>query len=503
MGERETLKRGMSSEAISPSRPGRDVDLPRLGYKALAIGAALFVVYVGLRSWRLTSYGLWADEVFSVRAARLTWSELFRFIAADAVHPPFFYILLKLWIAAAGATLLGLKLLPLLLSVGALAPLWLLCRELKLGPAESMLAFWLIAVNGYLIHYSQELRMYSLLFCLSVWSVWLFLRFLDAAFSWRVLLSLLAVNVLLVYTHYFGWLLVGTQWICVLLWRPRLLGWFSLALTAQAVAFAPWAYAVAGSAAKVDVVPESLQWIARPGWAEVIWYLATLNGILPWRHTTPLGILLFGAPIAIALWRLFRSRRPASGRSLAILGMLSVVPIAVSLVASRLLPQSVWGERHLMAGAVPYLVMVAGAVSYIGRGSVRMALIVLLVTWSSVAGVVGMLREEGRIPWKGLAQHMIDEEGPSHPSVKVYAFEGWTAAPLEFLFADLPDRQFDVVVTEPDLMEGARFWVVFREPTRRVQGQPRAVLERRACRIDGERSAHDGGQRVVVFRATC
>lgn len=494
----------MSSGAVSPSRPRRDLDLSRVGYSTLAIGAALLVLYVGLRSWRLTSYGLWADEVFSVRAARLAWPELFRFIAADAVHPPFFYILLKLWIAAAGATLLGLKLLPLLLSIGALVPFWLLCRELKLGLAETTLAFWLVAVNGYLIHYSQELRMYSLLFCLSVWSVWLFLRFLGAAdASFRVMLPLLVVNVLLVYTHYFGWLLVGTQWICVLLWRPRLLGWFSLSLTALALVFVPWAYAVAASAAKVSVVPGSLQWIARPGWADVIWYLATLNGILPWRHTTPLGILLFGAPIVIAMCRLLRRRQVASGRSLEILAIFSFVPIAVSFVASRLLPQSVWGERHLMVVALPYLLMVAGAVSYVGRVSARIALIMLIVTWSGMAGVVGMLREEGRIPWKSLAQHMIDEEGPSHRSVKVYAFEGWTAAPLEFLFADQRDRQFDVVVTEPSLMNGERFWVVFRDPTLWVKGDPRAVLEQRGCRIDAERSAHDGGQRVVVFRASC
>ena len=494
----------MSSEAESPSRPGPDLELSRIGYSTLAIWAALLVLYIGLRSWRLTSYGLWADEVFSVRAARLAWPELFRFIAVDGVHPPFFYILLKLWIAAAGPRLLGLKLLPLLLSIGALVPFWFLCRDLKLGLAETTLAFWLITVNGYLIHYSQELRMYSLLFCLSVWSVWLFYRFLGAAApSCRAVLPLFVVNVLLVYTHYFGWLLVGAEWLCVLLWRPRLLGWFSVSLTALAVVFAPWAYAVAASAAKVSVVPGSLQWIAKPGWAEVIWYLATLNGILPWRHTTPLGILLFGAPIGIALWRLFRSRQLESGRSLEILAVFSVVPIGVSFVASRLLPQSVWGERHLMAVALPYLLMVAGAVSYVGRVSVRIALIVLIVTWSGVAGVVGVLGEEGRVPWKSLAQHMIDEEGSSLRSVKIYAFEGWTAAPLEFLFADLRDRQVDVVVTGPGLMTGERFWVVFREPALRVQGDPRAVLARRGCRIDGEQSAHDGGQRVVVFRATC
>jgi uncharacterized membrane protein len=494
----------MQGEVVSASRVKRRSERTRIRHSTLAIWAALLVLYVGLRSWRLTSYGLWVDEIFSVRAAQLAWPELFRFIATDAVHPPFFYVLLKLWIAAGGATLLWVKLLPLILSITALLPFWLLCQELRLGLTEATLTCWLMAVNGYLIHYSQELRMYSLLFCLSLWSLWLCLRFLSAASaSVRVVVPLFVVNVLVVYTHYFGWLLVGTEWLCVLLWRPRLLGWFSLSVSGVTLAFSPWVYAVATSAAKVDIVPGSLQWIARPGWAEVTWYLATLNGILPWRHTTPLGILLFGAPIAFALCRLLGSRQLASARSLEILGVFSFVPIAVSFIASRLLPQSVWGERHLMEVALPYLLMVTGALSYVGRVSVRIALIVLIVTWSSVASMSGMLREEGRIPWKRLAQHMIDEEGPSHHGVKVYASEGWAAAPLGFLFADLGNHQFNVEIGEPERGDGEHFWVVFREPTLWVQYHPRAVLEQRGCRIDAERSADDGGQRVVVLRATC
>jgi len=481
------------------------IDRPRIGYSTLAIWTALLVLYIALRSWRLTSYGLWVDEVFSVRAARLPWAELFRVIAADAVHPPFFYILLKLWIAAGGATLLWLKLFPLMLSIGALIPFWLLCRDLKLSLTEAALGFWLIAVNGYLIHYAQDLRMYSLLFCLSVWSIWLFLRFVSSASaSFRVVVSLFGVNLLLVYTQYFGWLLVGTEGLCVLLWRPRLLGWFSLSFTGLALAFAPWAYAVAASGTKTSVVPGSLQWIPRPGWAEVLWYLATLNGILPWRHTTPLGVILFGGPIGLAMLALLRGRHPPSRRRpIELLAVLSVAPVAVAFIASRVLSQSVWGERHLMVVAVPYLLMVALSVSYLRRGSLRIALIILMVTWTGVAGAAGMVSEEGRIPWKSLVQYLIEKEAPSSRHVTVYTFEGWTAAPLQFLLADLGNHQFDVLVTTPRDMDQAKFWVAFREPAARADEQPRVVLEHRGCRIDAERSVHDGGQRVTLLRAAC
>src|ERR671913_402855 len=67
------------------------------------------------------------------------------------------------------------------LYVASVAPLLLLCRELRLGAWETNLALALAAVNGYLIKYAQEVRMYSLLLLLTLCSLWLFARFLNAA----------------------------------------------------------------------------------------------------------------------------------------------------------------------------------------------------------------------------------------------------------------------------------------------------------------------------------
>jgi hypothetical protein len=485
---------------VSPPPPS-----PKRARYTPAIWAALIVLYVALRSWHLTSYGLWDDEVFSASAAKLPWSHLFGSIAADAVHPPFFYVLLKLWIAGGGASLLWLKLLPLLLSVGALLPFWLLCRDLNLNAVETTLAFWLMTVNGYLIHYSQELRMYSLLLCISLWSLWLFLRLLNAQrTSFRVLAALFMVNVLLVYTHYFGWLFVGTEWICVLIWRRRRLVSFSLSLVALALFFAPWAYAVvAAYPPQGNVLPPSLHWISKPGWAELLWYLATLNGALPWRHTTPPGLVLFGVPIALAFYRSLRSQQSPRLQPVKILSVLPFPPIIVAFVASQLMTHSMWGERYLIIVAVPYLLLVAVSLSWVRRASFRIPLIVAILTWTGVASAVALSLDEGRLPWKSLAQHLIQQEGPALRNAMVYTFEIWAAGPLKFSLADLDNHQFDVVVTRPALMSGEHFWVAFRDTTLRPGDDPRAILEQRGCRLDAERSVHDAAQQVVLFRASC
>jgi len=84
-----------------------------------------------------------------------------------------------------------------------------------------------------------------------------------------------------------------------------------------------------------------------------------------------------------------------------------------------------------------------------------------------------------------------------------FSIEKAGVQPKVFLLADLGNHQFDVRVTTPRDMDQATFWVAFREPAARAEDQPRVVLERRGCRIDAERSVHDGGQRVTLLRAAC
>src|SRR5215470_6516511 len=118
----------------------------------------LVIAYVAVRLWRLTDSCLWFDEIFSVHAAEHSWLGLFSFVAQDLVHPPLFYVLLKVWIAAGGESQLWLRLLPVLLAFIGIIPFLLICRELEFRGSTTLLAFLLFAVNGPLIKYSQEVR---------------------------------------------------------------------------------------------------------------------------------------------------------------------------------------------------------------------------------------------------------------------------------------------------------------------------------------------------------
>ena len=49
--------------------------------------------------------------------------DLLGFVAADIIHPPLFYALLKVWISIGGESLFWLRLFPLLTSIAVIIPL--------------------------------------------------------------------------------------------------------------------------------------------------------------------------------------------------------------------------------------------------------------------------------------------------------------------------------------------------------------------------------------------
>ena len=108
--------------------------------------------------------GLWYDEAFTWRVARLPFPRMMEALAGD-VHPPLWYVIEWVTIRLFGESEVVLRLPALLFGV---LGLWLVYRlGLALGYARktSTLAAVLLAGLPGWIYYSQEARMYTLLAC--------------------------------------------------------------------------------------------------------------------------------------------------------------------------------------------------------------------------------------------------------------------------------------------------------------------------------------------------
>ncbi|HYN84778.1 MAG TPA: glycosyltransferase family 39 protein [Pyrinomonadaceae bacterium] len=409
---------------------------------------------------------------------------MMRFVAADAIHPPLFYALLRVWTRLGGESLLWLRLFPVAFAVAGIVPFVLLARGLRLSFGETNVALLVLAANGYLIKYSQEVRMYAPLFALGTTSLWLFVRYLNTPHadvratdddgarvdkgatrrSLAALVALFVANLLLVYTHYYGWLVVAAQLFFLLLSRRRrrLFAPFAASLAALAACFAPWVYAVArATAAESQGVRQNLGWIARPSPGDLLGFLTQLGDPFYFRQSnveplhTRFGfaavLLLLVLPVAALVVRQLRrgggddvdetSAVPASkgvgeGERWALLFCFLLVPVALAFALSWLLPLSVWGTRHLVTVAAPYALLAGAGAWRLRPVLLSRVLVAAIVCWFALVGAVVSARREGPFiwcAWEGLAARAALAESPG--PVEVYAFEDLVAYHLWFASA--------------------------------------------------------------------
>ena len=140
---------------------------------------------------------------------------------------------------------------------------WIVFRQLRLNASARIIAVALLMINDYQVFHARYVRMYALFFLLSLGSMALFNLFLERATPRRTI-ALTAVNLLLVYTQYFGWMVVGIEALHLLLMDRRKLKPFLLGAAAIALLFAPWAYAAAQSAIAKGGLAPNLGWIRHP-----------------------------------------------------------------------------------------------------------------------------------------------------------------------------------------------------------------------------------------------
>jgi mannosyltransferase len=452
--------------------------------------AAVCVAYIILRFWHLTDSCLWFDEIFSVHAAGMDFQNLIWFVAQDLIHPPLSYILLKIWILTGGESLFWLRFFPVFFSILALIPLIFLCRALKLSYPTAAVAVLFLAVNGCLIKYAQEVRMYSLLLFFAILSMWLFVRFLHLG---KNIWILTIVNVLLVYTHYFGWLVVLSEITAIIVLQRIKIRQTLVMFGILLAGFAPWIFAVWKAAQLNANLGQNIGWIAQPNFATLFQFLFDLIEPFYFQQsnveassffiiTVPLLLLIMTAfTIYLIEWK---SETEEEKQNLILLTIFTKLPVLLAFAASWILPYSVWGTRHLIFVFVPFAILTAVALTKIKVAplvAIFLGLICLLF------GAAFFVQTKRKTPvyiwcaWEALAAN-LDKNKPS----KIYVFEDLVAYDMWFALRDagknfeivkvngieeLPEdtayflpRGFDKVqTTQEDGITGDRFYIAYRD----------------------------------------
>jgi len=365
----------------------------------------VLLIYIALRLRHLGTYSLWCDEAFSVFVARSSWHDFFRQLVIDRVHPPLYYLLLKLWISVLGESVIALRSFSVLFSALTLLPLWSCMKQVRLSPGLKLALLFAIACNPFLILYSQEVRMYSLLCFLSVWSFDLYLKQSSERSGLRILWAL--VNVALVMAHVAGLAVVGCELAHAALVRT---GFWNRLVTCLPALFAllSWVIAVKVFAPDPGRVLHNIAWISQ------------LTPGLEWKTLThllgsALGAIVLNVPVAIAIW----TRRKVERRFASLFLLLSIATI-VFVFAFSMLVKPVWQERYLIIAVIPYYLLAGDSIRQISpKWALRCTLAI---------AVVGLLSLEHNLthrPDRPIFTSFVSSSGEP-----IFASDDLTGAPL-------------------------------------------------------------------------
>ncbi len=342
------------------------------------------LVGFALRLFHLGSASLWYDETVSVVLARKALPALIAHTAGD-IHPPGYYLLLHGWQWLVQPTLAhGLEFLfawpSLFFGLLIVALLFALGRKL-LDPTTALIGLWLAAINPFHIWYSQEVRMYTLGAWLGLLCLWAVLKWCEQqrAVHWggRWLALYAVAGALGLYSLYYFLFVIITLNVMVLCnlglarqhrGQPFLRGFgqWLLAQVALLILWSPWLGIFWRQATDPPVPPWRVAWGT---FAELSAALSESVSALLMGQSAPnpgstRWLLVVGSLLLLAALGYANKKSQRPGFSL--LCCYTFLPLALLYLITYFVTP-LYHVRYLFTYAPPFLLLVAAAMTAVGR----------------------------------------------------------------------------------------------------------------------------------------
>lgn len=321
----------------------------------------IFLPALVLRVLYLPSRGIWYDDAFSIFLSRQSLGRIVAGTAADTM-PPLYYFLLHFWMVLFGQSIVALRSLNVLISLGIVMLVWRLASSL-IGSKAGIWAAIFTAVSSFQVYHAQELRMYALLALCSLGYVFFFNRiyhstgayFKRRLYDWG---GLVLCATAAMYTHNLAVFTLVAPGIFLALKRRwgqllRLAG----AGVIVALLSVPWLMKVPAQVAKI----ERAFWTLRPGVVDI------LQGLIEAHANLPLPPILLSTAVFIAIllvtltaWEALRNRWRDDGFMLLL--TLAFIPPALLFIASYFM-RPIFAPRAFMPSMLAYYLLLARVVS--------------------------------------------------------------------------------------------------------------------------------------------
>ncbi|MDQ3018297.1 MAG: glycosyltransferase family 39 protein [bacterium] len=354
----------------------------------------IVAVAIALRLYNLTAISLWHDEAFSALLIKYSWGEMIHRIGLD-VHPPMYYIFLRVWHYVFGNSLFSLRALSVFFGIGIIIATYFLIKEIFNNKHAALIAALLAAVNPFQVQYVTEARMYTMGAFFLVLGALALVKALRKqkhyyesdshkryrkSFVWYYLLFVLCSAVMIL-THYYLLFSVAALGIFGLWYHLRhykmgikKYGWIILSGVLIGVSFLPWLKVFLFQFKQVGAgywIPPMDRWsIPRTLWELII------------RIAEPSHILMAALSL-LTLWMFIRVIRKYGEPERWLVLSVFIAPFLGAIMFNLLSllkgeTSSVYLVRYFIFGSTFYLMLIALFIQSIQMKKLRYALVAFI-----------------------------------------------------------------------------------------------------------------------------
>lgn len=141
------------------------------------------LIFTVLYASLLFSHNIWTDEAFTIQLLKKNLAGIIEGTAID-VHPPLYYLYLKLWITIFGNSLIAMKIASLLPMTGTLILGATVVRK-RFGDVTALFYILFLACIPCTMEFSVQVRMYSMaIFFVTVCSLAAYDVFMEGKWYW-------------------------------------------------------------------------------------------------------------------------------------------------------------------------------------------------------------------------------------------------------------------------------------------------------------------------------
>lgn len=437
-----------------------------------------------LRLYHINYQSLWLDELYSIvpTAPENSVQSIIDYCKED--QPPFFFIYLHLMFKFFGYNEQVGRVACAFIGILGIPVVYFLAKECS-NKTAGIFAAVLVAINYFHIHYSQDIRFYSMTFLFTALSYLFFIRAYKTSRPTDFIVYSI-FTVCLLYSHYYGMIIFGTQAVTflIILYYQRDLKFILRSIASAIVimlAFLPWTPIV------MNDLSVNVGWIKDPSpyfFAEYFYYYTGKDAFT----ASVFCVLIF------LFFKIFFTYNDSNLETKPIFLIIIIwiflsylIPYIRSVFAAPML-----ADRYTIVTLPAWIILFALGWNAIHRLNIKYLIVPLLVL-SAIINLLFFRQYYTRIrndQWREASNLVLSRNKLHHP---IYSTSAWH---FSYYFRDNPVQVRDL--NSSDLSKVDKFWFLIAHASdEEIESQ---ILKLQEMHVIVERHVFFGANAVLLTR---